>query len=144
MNTNYTNLTNCTNNKTLFNKNNKELVYKELSYKIIGAVYEVHKQLGPGFTEDIYEEALIRELKTRGIKYERQRIIKVKYKGNIVGEYKLDLIIENKVILELKAVSELNEIFRSQLISYLKASGLKLGILINFGTKAVEYERIVN
>ena len=144
MNTNYTNLTNYTNENKILTDYKDGLVYKDLSYKIISAVYEVHNQLGPGFTESIYEEALIKEFHARNIVYERQKGIKVRYKGEVIGEYKLDLVIENKIILELKAVSELNEVFKSQLLSYLKASKLKLGILINFGSKSIEYVRIVN
>lgn len=144
MNTNYTNLTNYTNENDILTNYKDGLVYKDLSYEIISAVYEVHNQLGPGFTENIYEEALIKELNARNILHERQKIVKVRYKGDVIGEYKLDLVVENKIILELKAVSELNEVFKSQLLSYLKASKLKLGILINFGSKSIEYVRIVN
>jgi len=108
------------------------------------AVFEVHNILGPGFPENIYEESLCKELERRKINYEQQKPIKVLYKGDKVGDYKLDLVIEDKVILELKAISELNEVFEAQLYSYLKATGLKLGILINFGGKKVEYKRIAN
>ena len=103
----------------------------------------VHNILGPGYSENIYEEALAKEFRDRKIKYERQKLIEVYYKGERMGEYRLDMVVEGKIILELKAVSELNEIFVSQVISYLKATGLKLGILINFGSKRVNYKRIV-
>lgn len=124
------------------NTTNKELIYKELSFKIMEAVFEVHNALGPGFTENIYEEALVKELNLRGINFESQKTIKIYYKGEKIGEYKLDMVVEGKIILELKAASELNELFESQLISYLKATKLKLGILINFGSKRVSYKRI--
>ncbi|MCK4908968.1 MAG: GxxExxY protein [Planctomycetes bacterium] len=120
------------------------IIHKELSYKIIEASFEVHNTLGPGFTENIYEEALCRELKSRGLNYERQKVIDVLYKGEKIGVYRLDLIVENKVLLELKAISELPDVFKAQVLSYLKATGLKLGILVNFGKKKVEYDRIVN
>jgi GxxExxY protein len=107
------------------------------------AVFEVHNILGPGYSENIYEEALAKELKKRKIPFERQKSIEVKYKGEKVGEYKLDMVIDEKILLELKAVTELNSIFESQLISYLKATGIKLGILINFGTRKVSYKRLV-
>lgn len=107
------------------------------------AVFEVHNILGPGYSENIYEEALVRELKRRNIPHERQKTIDVLYKGEILGEYKLDIVISDKIILEFKAVTELNKIFESQLISYLKATKLKLGILVNFGTKKVTYKRIL-
>lgn len=106
------------------------------------AVFEVHNTLGPGFTENIYEEASSKELNLRGIDFESQKTIKIYYKGEKIGEYKLDMVVKGKVILELKAVSELNELFESQLISYLKATKMKLGILINFGSKRVSYKRI--
>ncbi len=106
------------------------------------AVFEVHNTLGPGFTENIYEEALAKELNLRGVIFESQKTIKIYYKGEKIGEYKIDMVVDGKVILELKAVSELNELFESQLISYLKATGMKLGIIINFGSKRVSYKRI--
>lgn len=121
-----------------------EIVYKELSYQVMAAIYEVHSTLGSGYPENIYEEALCKELKARDIAYQRQKPIEVSYKGDKVGDYRLDLVIEGKIILELKAVSELNDVFEAQLYSYLKATGLKLGLLVNFGKKKVEYKRIVN
>jgi len=108
------------------------------------AIFEVRNVLGPGYSENIYESALAKEFKERKINYERQRLIEVYYKGEKIGEYRLDMVVEEMIILELKAVSELNEIFESQLLSYLKATGIKLGILINFGAKEVKFKRIVN
>ena len=122
----------------------KDLVYPELSYRIMSAVFEVHNQLGPGFTEDIYENALAMELALQGVPFERQKQIQIHYKGKFVGAYRLDMVIDQKIILELKAVAELNEIFRAQLESYLCATELQLGILINFGTKRVGSMRIPN
>lgn len=121
-----------------------EIIYKELSYKIIQAVYEVHSILGTGFPESVYENAVCKELKSRSIKYERQKPIEILYKDDKVGDYRLDLLVEDKIILEIKAVSELNDVFKAQLYSYLKATGLRLGILINFGSAKLEYKRIVN
>jgi GxxExxY protein len=121
-----------------------DFIYKELSYKIMEAVFEVHNILGLGYPEDKYEKALCREFRDRGIRYEIQKSVKVIYKDEDLGDFRLDLIVEDKIILELKAVSELNEVFEAQVYSYLKATGLKLGILINFGKKKVEYKRIVN
>lgn len=123
--------------------NEERVIYKDLSYKIMEACFEVHNNLGPGFSEKIYEEAMTRELKEKGIFYERQKLIDIYYKDEKIGEYRLDLFVENKVILELKAVSELNSIFESQIYSYLKATGMKLGILINFGNRKVDFRRIV-
>lgn len=124
--------------------NEEKIIYRGLSYTIMQAVFEIHNILGPGYSEGIYEEALAKEFKHRDIRYERQKSIDVYYKGEKIGEYRLDMIVEEKVILELKAVSELNEVFASQVISYLKATGMKLGILINFGSKRVEYRRFTN
>ena len=123
--------------------NEEKIIYKELSFRIMEAVFEVHDVLGPGYSEKFYERALCKEFRDRGIRYVRQKEIEVNYKGESLGEYKLDLIVEDKINLEVKAVSELIEVFESQVISYLKATGMRLGILINFGTKKVEYKRIV-
>jgi GxxExxY protein len=124
--------------------NSDEIVYKDLSYKIIKVCFEVHKYLGSWYSEKIYEEAVSRELYHDHVEYERQKLIEVFYKGEKIGEYRLDMVAENKIILEFKAVSELSDIFEAQLLSYLKATGMKLGLLINFGGKRVEYKRIVN
>jgi len=124
--------------------NKENIIYKDLSFRIMEAIFEVRNVLGPGYSENIYESALAKEFKERKINYERQRLIEVYYKGEKIGEYRLDMVVEEMIILELKAVSELNEIFESQLLSYLKATGMKLGILINFGAKEVKFKRIVN
>ena len=120
------------------------VLFRDLSYRVMAAVFEVHNELGPGFVEGVYEEALAYELELCGIPFERQKTVHVSYKERIVGSHRLDLVIDDKIVLELKAVSELNDIFKRQTLSYLKATGLKLGILINFGTPRVEYTRIAN
>ena len=120
------------------------IIYKDLSYQLMQAVFEVHNALGPGFREDVYEEALAYELELRGIPFERQKQVVVRYKGRSVGVHRLALVVDGKIVLELRAVSALNDVFKQQTLSYLKASGLKLGILINFGTGRVEYTRIAN
>lgn len=120
-----------------------EVIYPELSYRIMGAVFEVHSCLGPGFTENIYEQALALELKKRNIQFEEQKFIEVKYKDTLVGTYRLDFVIENQIILEIKAVSELTNLFKHQVTSYLCATGLRLGILVNFGSDRVQSERVV-
>jgi len=123
--------------------NNTNVIYPELSHKIMGAIFEVHKTLGPGFMESIYEKALIEELTRHGFKTETQKNIPVIYKGKKVGFHKLDLVVEDKVIIELKTVENFASCHRSQLISYLKASGYKLGILVNFSKSKAEYCRVV-
>jgi GxxExxY protein len=121
-----------------------KVLYPELSFDTMGAVFEVNNQLGPGFSEELYERALMMELKARQIPFVQQKIIQLSYKGQPLGIYRLDLVVADQVILELKATSALNDAFRQQLRSYLKASGLRLGILINFGTSKVQSERSVN
>jgi len=121
-----------------------KVIYRELSYKVMQAVFEVHNTLGPGFVENVYEEALAYELELRKIPFERQKEVTVHYKGRVVGTHRLDLVVDGKIVLELKAVSALTDAFKQQTLSYLKATDLKLGILINFGTPRVESTRIVN
>ena len=121
-----------------------EIVEKELSFKILKAAFEVHNELGPGFLESIYEEAMKIELKTQDLTVERQKRIAVKYKEQIIGEHVLDTVVNEKIILEYKAVTELLAVHEQQALSYLKATGLPLAIVINFGTPRVQYRRIVN
>ncbi len=120
------------------------ILYPELSNQILGIAFEVHNQLGPGFPEDLYERAFILELEVRGIPYEAQKIVPICYKGKQIGIYRLDLVIDKKVIVELKAVSQINDLFKMQLKSYLKATGFQLGYLLNFGNRSVEHARYVN
>ena len=105
-----------------------------LSDLVIGAAIEVHRQLGPGFMEAVYEEALCVELQLRGIAFIRQAPISVSFKNQIVGEGRVDLLIEDKLVVELKAVEKLSTIHSAQLLSYLKATVCTLGLLINFNT----------
>jgi GxxExxY protein len=116
---------------------------KELSYLIMQAAYEVHNTLGPGFPEKIYEEAMVRELTARGVEVERQKRVVVKYKGEPLGEFFLDNVANKRVILEYKAVSEIARIHEQQALSYLKATGLELAIVINFGGERVRSSRVV-
>ena len=120
-----------------------EIIFKELSYAIVGAAMEVHRTLGSAFLESVYEAALALELAKRGIAFERQKHLPVFYLDEQVGEFRADLIVDDKIILELKAVKALNEIHEAQAHNYLAASGLKLAILINFGSPSLEFKRIV-
>jgi GxxExxY protein len=104
----------------------------ELTYKINGAIFEVNKILGVGFLEKIYENALMIELQDRGLKAANQVPISVKYKNKEVGEYFADIVVEDEVILELKAVESLEKIHEAQLLNYLKATDYKVGLLVNF------------
>ena len=120
------------------------IVEKELSYLIMKAAFEVFNQLGPGFPEHVYEEAMYRELPACGVSLERQKRVTIFYKGKPLAEFVLDLIAAERVILELKAVSELTKLHEQQALSYLKATGLPLAIVINFGAEKVQYSRVVN
>ena len=124
--------------------NDNRVIYRNLSYHIIQCAMEVHNILGPGYPERIYEEALVREFGKGGISFERQKQIELSYKGEKIGDFWLDLVVEEKIVVELKAVSELSDVFEAQVLSYLKATGLKLGLIINFGGKRLEYKRLIN
>ena len=115
----------------------------DLTYLINGAIFEVSRILGPGFLEKVYENALLMELKARGIKAAAQYPIKVRYKDQIVGEYFADLLVEDKVIIELKTVDKIEKIHEAQLLNYLKATGIKVGLLVNFKSTKADIKRFV-
>jgi GxxExxY protein len=121
-----------------------EIIEKELSYAIMKAAYAVHNELGPGFLESIYEEAMTLQLRVDGHTVKTQVKVPVFYRGQKIGEHILDQIVDDKIILELKAISQIAPIHEQQALSYLKATGLPLAIVINFGTPRVTYRRIVN
>ena len=118
-------------------KDEPEQYLDVLVREVIGAVIEVHRELGPGYLESVYEDALVVEFALRGVAYTRQVPISVAYKGTVVGEGRLDVLVDGRLILELKAVERLLPIHKAQLISYLKATGYKLGLLINFNERLV-------
>lgn len=111
------------------------MLYQDLSDKIIKCFYEVYNILGYGFLEKVYESALFNELKISGLNCERQKKIDVYYKATLVGEYYADIIVEDKIILELKAAEAICEEHEFQLINYLKATNVEVGLLLNFGKK---------
>ena len=121
------------------------IIFKDESYKIVGAAFKVYNWLGPGFLEAVYQEALEIELKRQEIPYEREKELTIKYDGvELKQTYKADFVCFGKIIVELKAVSELDEAHRSQVYNYLHATGYKLGLLLNFGSAdELEKERIV-
>jgi GxxExxY protein len=123
---------------------NTEIIEKDLSFQIIEAAYEVHNQLGPGFLESIYEGAMRIELLSRGHQVEAQKRVLIHYKEQLIGEHILDQVVDGKVILELKAITEIAPIHKQQALSYLKATGLPLAIVINFGGIRVQYARVVH
>ncbi len=120
------------------------IIEKELSYLIMQAAYEVHNELGPGFPESIYEEAMNRELARLGVKLERQKEVVVRFRGEPLGKFVLDNVANGRIVLEYKAVSEIGSIHKQQALSYLKATGLELAIVINFGAERVQSSRVVN
>jgi GxxExxY protein len=131
-------------NPEAFYGKKKKHEFDLLSERIIGAAIQVHRELGPGFLESIYEEALKVELSKSQIKYETQKEIKIRYRDVDVGSHRLDMIVENQIIVELKATKDLVDVHYAQLRSYLKATGLKVGLLLNFAKPALEIKRIVN
>ena len=115
-----------------------------LSETIIGLSYKVHNHLGRGYLEKVYENALVHELINLGIAIKQQPCLTVKYLGVVVGEFQPDIIVDNHILLEIKAVAELNKNHEAQCCNYLKASDISLGLLINFGTSSVQIRRKVN
>jgi GxxExxY protein len=120
-----------------------KILYKDLSYAIVGAAMEVHRILGPGFLEAVYQAALAHELALRDIRFEQFKRLPVMYKGILVGDYVADFVVEDKVILEIKAVSELHPKHEAQAINYLTATGFRLAILLNFGSGSLQHRRLV-
>ena len=115
----------------------------DLTYAINGAIFEVNRVLGPGFLERVYENALMVELEKRGLNAKSQVPIKVVYKENIVGQYIADLLVEDRVIIELKTVENLDKVHEAQLLNYLKATEKQVGLLVNFKHPKVEIKRMV-
>ena len=120
-----------------------KLQYKEITEAIIGSAFEVHKILGYGFLEKVYQRAMQVELQLRGHKAELEPAMKVKFKGVIVGNYAADLLVDDKVIVELKVAKNYNPKDEPQLLNELKATEIKVGLLINFGKEKVEFKRFV-
>lgn len=106
--------------------------------KIIGCAIEVHRQLGPGLLESIYEKALAIELELVGLNCKKQVVVPVTYKGRFIGEHRLDLLVENMVVVELKSVERIDPVFEAQLLTYLKLTAKKVGLLINFNNRLLK------
>ena len=123
--------------------NSANIIYRDLSYQIMGVLFEVHKELGPGFLESVYEKALMEEFAKKAIKVETQRVTRVIYKGKKIGVHRLDLVVEGKVVVELKTVERFSTYPTAQFLSYLKAGSHKLGIPVNFSKAKAEYRRVV-
>jgi GxxExxY protein len=122
-----------------------ELIYKEESYKIMGACFEVYKEMGPGFLEAVYQECLEIELSVRQIPFVPQRELRLTYKSRpLLQSFRPDVICYDKIIIEVKAVTQLADEHRAQVFNYLRATGMRLGLLVNFSSRSqLEYERIV-
>ena len=119
----------------------------DITYEIRGAIYDVYKALGPGLLESVYEEALVFELEQRGLSVERQKQVPIVYKGNVLKtELRLDLLVEDKVIVELKSVEEMKKVFSKQLLTYLRLLDKKVGLLVNFNTENIlqSIYRVIN
>jgi len=119
-----------------------EILDREVTDAIIGAATSVHRELGPGFIESVYEEALCIELENLKIPYERQKTLQIPFKGHTVGEHRLDLLVDSKVVVELKAVKECTPIFFSIVRSYLKAAKVETGLLINLHAVPLSVKRV--
>ncbi len=117
--------------------------YAELTGKVIGVAMEIHRHLGSGFLESVYEEAFAYELSLNNIDFERQKPINIFYKDKIIKNFICDIIVEDKVIVELKAIKTLTEIEIAQTINYLKATKHEIGLLFNFGSKSLEFKRLI-
>ena len=122
----------------------KTYKFQKETYEIIGACFEVHKVLGCGFLEGVYQEALEIEFKRRGIPYEREKELPIDYKGEVLKKkYNADFVCYNEIIVELKALSELREDHMAQVLNYLKATKFELGLIFNFGERSLKYKRVI-
>ncbi len=115
----------------------------DLTERILGCAFKVHGVLGPGFLEKVYENALVHELRKAGLNAESQHRVQVRYNDIVVGDYLADILVEGRVIVELKAVKAFEDIHTAQTLNYLKATGLKTALLLNFGKASLEVKRLV-
>jgi GxxExxY protein len=121
-----------------------QMLYQDITEKILACCFEVSNELGSGFLESVYEKALLIVLKEKGLNSENQVPINVIFRGELIGEFFSDILVENKVIIEIKSVNQLKNEHQAQLIHYLKATGIKVGLLVNFGKPKLEYRRLYN
>lgn len=122
---------------------NKNIIYKDLSYKIVELALEVHNELGCGFLEKVYENALMILFDREGIPAKQQAPADVYFQKKVVGQYFADILVDNKIILELKTVEAIVNIHKAQLLNYLRATGIRLGLILNFARPRFEYKRMV-
>ncbi len=120
------------------------ILFKELSYKVMGMAFNIHSKLGSGLLENVYEKAFCIELKHSDIPFKCQHAFPLYYRNELIGNYIADLVIDNSIIVELKAVKELNKIMEAQIINYLKISGIPVGLLINFNSLKLSWKRYIS
>ena len=125
-------------------KEQTEYPYKELTRKVIGATMEVHRRLGYGFLESVYESALAVELRNQNILFEQQKPIDVYYKDSLVKQFFCDFLVDKSLIVEIKTIKQLTHVETGQILNYLKATRMKLGLLLNFGASSLHYKRVIN
>jgi GxxExxY protein len=125
------------------NTNATEIIHKELSYRIVGLAMEVHTKLGRGFLEKVYENALMELLNRDSIPARQQAPIHVTFEGKTVGEFFADILVDKKIVLELKVAEAIGSAHKAQMINYLRGTGIRLGIILNFGRRSLEYARVV-
>ena len=118
--------------------------YEELTYKIIGCAMEVHKHLGNGFQEVIYQRALAIEMGLQGIEFDREFTMNLEYKGHDIGTRRVDFFVEEKIMVEIKAVMNIEDVHLAQAVNYVEAYNLEIGLLINFGSKSLQHKRVHN
>ena len=121
----------------------KKLIYADLTYRLRGAVFAVYNTLGSGHKEQVYQKALAKEMTELQIPYQREVSLNVSYKGEPVGNYRPDFVVDDKVIIELKAVEFMPKVYETQLVHYLKTTGFQLGLLVNFGAPKLQIKRLV-
>ncbi len=120
------------------------ILFKELSYTVMGMAFRVHSKLGSGLLESVYEKAFCLELKYSGIPFTSQKAFPLYYRDELIGNYIADIVVDNSIILELKAVKEMNKVMEAQIINYLKISGIPVGYLINFNSLRLSWKRYVS
>jgi len=121
----------------------KNIIHRDLSYKVIELALEVHNELGCGFLEKVYENALMTLLEREGIPAKQQAPADVYFQNKVVGQYFADILVDNKLILELKVVEVISNVHKAQVLNYLRATGMKLGLILNFAKPKLEYKRLV-
>ncbi len=121
-----------------------KLIYEDLTFKIRGSLFNVYNTHGPGFREETYKQSILVDFEQEGVPFEREKTYPIIYRGKEVDKYRVDILVYGKIILEVKSVAELHPRFEAQVLSYLKATNLKLGLLVNFGTNELIIRRLAN